>query len=110
MLFAAGITVTLVSRTVNGTDADGNDVWAETTTDIKRCAFDPGASSEVLQGRDTVITQPTLYLPRAVAVTPTDQFVVNGRRYDVDGSVDPYTNPFTGWSPGTVVRLMEVTG
>lgn len=105
-----GPTVTLVSRTVTGVDTDGNDTYTTVETPVQAQAFDPGGSIEVLGDQDTVTTTPTLYLPPSVAVGSVDAVIVNGVTYEVDGSPSTYTNPFTGWTPGTVVKLRAVVG
>lgn len=111
MRFPGGVTVTLITRTISGQNAQGNDVFTTTSTSIPNCAFDPGTSIEILNGRDTVITQPTVYLPsEAQSVFPIDAVTVNGTTYEVDASPNYNVNPFTGWQPGIVVKLKQVTG
>lgn len=109
MTLEFGQLVTLLRRTVSGQDAFGNDVMAETST-VVLGAFAPGGSSEVTQGQDVVITQPTVYLPAGTAVTPADGVEIAGDRYEVDGSPNDWLNPFTGSQPGVEVRLRRVTG
>lgn len=101
---------TLLTSTVTGQDDDGNDVY-DTTSSIIKGAFAPAGSTELIQGQATVITHDTLYLDEGQAVpTAQDQVVARGRTYKVDGTPGEYKNVFTGWTPGAVVRLMEVTG
>lgn len=110
MTFPFGQTVTLITRTVSGQDSYGNDVYTETTTDVTG-AFDPGTSAEAVQGQDLLTVQPTVYLPADVDVpSAVDAVEIAGQRYEVDGSPNVYQSPFTGWRPGTVVRLRRVTG
>jgi hypothetical protein len=103
--------VTWVTRTVNGRDAYGNDVYTTTSTQLQ-AVFAPGGSSEIVQGGDVVTTQPTLYgIPDGTLITATDQFVIGGQRYEVDGEPQSWgPHPLTGWSPGMVVQLRKVTG
>lgn len=103
-------TFTILSRTVSGRDADGNDVYTSTETET-RGAFAPSGSTELVQGQATVLTHDTLYLDSGQPVPgPHDQVRVHGTVRDVDGKPGVYVSPFTGWSPGSVVRLLEVTG
>lgn len=111
MNFPFGITVTLITRTPTGQDALGNDVFTDTTVDVANCFFDPGGSVELVQGQDMVTTKPTLYLPdEALTVGPFDQVVVDGVKYEVDGTPNYPVNPWTGWAPCIVAHLKVVTG
>lgn len=110
MVLTAGETVTLLTRSKSGVDADGNDVYTSASTTVAGCAFDPGGSLEVVQGRDTVTTTPTVYLPPGTAAHSVDAVTVRGVTYEVDGSPNSPTSPFTGWAPGVVVKLKAVTG
>lgn len=109
MDFPYGVPVTVVTRTASGRDADGNTTWTETSVTVTG-AFAPGGSSELIQGQDTVITQPTVYLPSGTAVQPTDRVTVAGLTYEVDGSPNEWINPFTGSDFGVEVKLQRVTG
>jgi hypothetical protein len=102
-------TVTLISRTVTGQDAYGNDVYIETSTTVDG-AYSPGGSTELVQGQDLLTVQPTVYLPSNVAPQSVDAVLIDGLRFDVDGDTDVWRSPFTGWSPGNVIRLKRVTG
>lgn len=109
MTFPHGQAVTLIRRVKSGTDALGNDVWSETRTDV-RGVFSPGGSTEIVQGQDLVISQPTLALPPKTVVSSVDAVEVNGDTYEIDGSPNAPISPFTAWQPGVVVRLKRVTG
>lgn len=105
------VPVTLVTRTLSGRDNDGNDRYITVNTTIAG-VFAPGGSTESTDGGDTVITQPTVYLPLP-APTAVDEVLVNGATFEVDGdpSVWP-ANPYTGHQPDypVVVRLRKVNG
>lgn len=109
MDFPFGDLITLVTRTPTGRDGDGNTTYSTVTTTL-RGAFAPVGSVETVQGQDVVVTQPTVYLPAGTDVTAVDRVIVNAVTYDVDGTPAAYTNPFTGWQPGVVVKLKAVTG
>ena len=101
---------TLLARTVTGHDSDGNDIYSPVETPIYG-AFAPSGSSELVQGQLTVITHDTLYLVEGTPVPGAqDQIRVRGAVRDIDGAPEDYSNPFTGWHPGPVVRLVEVSG
>lgn len=74
------------------------------------CGLAPRGSSEVVQGRDTVITGVTLYAPAGTDLRATDQVRVGGVLYDVDGLPGVFASPFTGSSGPVVAELRVVTG
>jgi hypothetical protein len=104
-----GLAITLVARSVTGQDAYGNDVYTEVTSAVTG-AFNPGMSSELVQGQELVTMQPTVYLPAGTDLTPYDAVDVAGQRYEVDGTPNEWQSPLTGWQPGVVVKLKAVTG
>lgn len=107
--FAFPEPMTILTSSVAGEDSDGNDIRTETSVATSG-AFAPAGSSELIQGQDTVIDQPTVYLtPGAPVPAPTDRLQVRGTTYDVDGKPQVFHNPFTGDEPGAVIRLLEVT-
>jgi len=102
-------TVTVVKRVKSGTDSFGNDVFTTTQVDVPG-AFNPGTSAELVQGQDLLTVQPSVYLPPGTDVAAIDAVQVGGLLYEVDGSPNAWTNPYTGWNPGTEVKLRRVTG
>lgn len=109
MTFPFGVTVTLITRAVTGQDNYGNDIYGETTSTVVG-AFAPAGSSELVQGQDTVIDRPTVYLPSGTDVSAVDAVQINGDRYQVVGTPNDWSSPFTGWAAGVEVRLEKVTG
>lgn len=110
MLFPFGDAITLHSRTgVTPDPVYGNDVPTYTDSTVVG-AFAPAGSIELVQGQDTVITSPSVYLPAGTVVAAVDQVTVRGLTFDVDGDPQDWRNPFTGWQAGIVVRLKSVTG
>jgi len=110
-VFPFGETVTILSRGITGQDGDGNDVYGTTSTDVPGCTFAPAGSVERVQGQDIVTTQPTVYLATGTpAPLATDQIRVRGLLYEIDGDPQVFRNPFTGATPGPVVKLKRVTG
>jgi len=110
MMFTNGETVVQHSRSVTGRDVDGNDVYTSTDITIEACGFAPGGSTELVQGQDIVTVQPMIFAPAGTIVKPIDQFTARGVLYDVDAGSNDWRSPFTGWNPGVVIKLKEVTG
>lgn len=95
--------IVLVRRAVIGEDELGDDLYGETRSTV-RGLFAPGGTSELVQGQNTVITQPTAYLfPPVPDLSAVDAVEVDNDRYEIDG--DPGV-----WDPGVVLRLQRVTG
>lgn len=108
-----GETVTLLSRTVTGRDGDGNDLYTVVETPVPGSVFAPFGGTELIQGQDTTIQNPTVYLgdPEVVPKATDRVRRSNGEVYEVDGQPQVYPpNPFTGERVGAVVRLERVTG
>jgi hypothetical protein len=110
--FTAGAQVTLLKRQKTGSDTFGNDVFSLVPTGSPMLgAFAPGGSAEIVNGRDTVVTQPTVYLTEVVDLAAIDALDVDGKTWEVDG--DPLVwgpSPFTGHTGGTQIPLRKVTG
>ena len=101
---------TIISRTVTGQDGDGNDVYTESQL-LTSGVFAPEGFTELIQGQDTVIANPTFYLSDGAPVPlPTDRLIVRGDTFEIDGQPQEFANPFTGSRPGAVLRLERVTG
>lgn len=109
MIFPFPETFTIHTRGVTGRDSDGNDVYGDTNTTTTG-AFAPEGSTELIQGEDVTLTHPTLYLSDGAPVPKaTDEVTVRGTRYQIDGVPQVFHNPFTGYEPGPVVKLLKVT-
>jgi hypothetical protein len=99
----------ILTQTVTGQDAYGNDVYTPTEVQVTG-AFAPGGTTELIQGEDVVISNPTFYLSDGEPVpAATDSMRIRGVVYLVDGKPRVYHNPFTGEEPGAVVQLENVT-
>lgn len=109
MTFPVGQVMTVVKRVKSGTDSLGNDTWTEVRTDV-RGVFNPGGSSESVQGQDILVVQPTVAFPPGTDVDAIDAVEINGDRFEVDGSPNNMVNVFTGWNPGIIVKLKRVAG
>jgi hypothetical protein len=122
MPFAYGEPVTFVTR-VRSTNADGNDTWTDGKKVTVPGAYAPAGNgransafgTENTAGRDTLVIQPAVYLksvqlPANFAVAATDQVIVRGQRFDIQGTPAEWRNPFTGSRPGWEIRLKAMTG
>ena len=103
---------TLISKAVTSQDSDGNDVTTATELPVTG-AFAPEGSTELIQGQDTVIANPSIYLsPGSPVPAATDKIrrELTGETFSIDGAPQVFLNPFTGDQPGAVLRLERVTG
>lgn len=106
-----GETVTRRRRSVSGTDRYGAPTYTWATTDLDGAVFDPGGSVEPVEvGRASVVTTPRVYFRDAVDVTRTDELVVRGVTYRVQGAPARWVSPWTGATAGVVVELEAVSG
>lgn len=105
-----GQTVTLHTRGVTGTDADGNDVYGDTPTTLTNVPVWPRSATELVQGQDTLITGLSALLPAGTSVAGVDKVTVYGDDYDIDGEPGVFRSPFTNLDPGVLVNLTRVTG
>lgn len=96
------------------TDSHGNEIesWAP-AVELGIYAFNPGGTSEpITPGQDRVITTPTLYVPTGTVVSSRDRITVAGEptRFEVDGDLRPFRNPYDSSMDGCVVNLKAVSG
>ena len=102
---------TILGEAVTGQDGDGNDVTTPSET-ATFGVFAPEGSTELIQGQDLVIANPTVYLTDGAPIpAPTDKIrrESTGEVFNVDGQPAVYSNPYTGEQPGAVLRLERVT-
>lgn len=110
--FTFGRTVTLQSRAVTSTSADGNDVYGSTPTTVTGCVIWPRTSTENVQGGDLLITGLNLFLPPGTDVTAVDRVTLDDATvWDVDGLPGDYSqSPLTGDGSGVLVALVASSG
>lgn len=98
MPFAFGETVTLITRTVTGRDADGNDVKGTVETPWPGTVFAPAGSTEHLAGQDTVdSTASFTWVDDLPAIDAYDAIRrPNGDLYEIVGQPEAYSSPFNG--------------
>jgi hypothetical protein len=109
-MFTYGETVTLRTRSASSKDALGNDVMTETTQTVTNVPVWPTGANEVLNAQDLGTDSLTMVLPVGYQANLIDAVTVFGESYEVDGQPGRYTNPFTGFVPGEVVRLRRAVG
>lgn len=108
--FPYGQTITLIRRTVSGTDERGNDTYSESPEQIPQAVVQPSGSNEFTQFTDQVTTDLVVYLPFGTKVSPLDAIEVAGSRYEVQGDISSWVSPFSGNTSPIQVRLSRVTG
>lgn len=112
MRFPYGVTVTIVRSP--GKDQYGDPIPGTTTRiDIPLCAVAPRTSTEPTErGRQGVIVGKSVYLPDNASTIPlfTDQLEIAGVLYDIEGEPGDWTNPLTGWHPGSEIAIRRAAG
>lgn len=97
-------------RVRDGFDDDGNDIWTDVNTQLRGVAVWPRYSNEIQQGRDTVITGLSMFLPPDADIEPTDHFLIRGTEYEVEGEPGFWRSALTGKERGVECALKRVTG
>jgi hypothetical protein len=109
--FPYGVTVTIVSRAVSGTDEYGNDTYSETTEDIPLCSVQPAGTSETTQFTDQLSSEIVVYFPYGTDVEYIDALrLPDGTEYEVQGKPNVWASPFSGNTAPVEVRATKVTG
>lgn len=108
-MFAFGETVQVVSAGSRVDPYSGESVedWsAASERSVDGVGVAPAGSVEPLQdARNQLEADFDLYLPADDPVARTDRVRVRGDLCDVVGRPFLWRNPFTGWTPGLVVRV-----
>lgn len=114
-------TVTINRMGVTGTDEYSDDVYGVVQAVpvqavlvpllLKRAprATRPGGFSEDLEGEFVVASGYTMYVPADTVIAVTDQVLIDGELWNVDGVPGLLASPFTGVSL-LQVELNRVTG
>jgi len=85
-----------IRRATTADDGYGNaepDWDNATATAVPGCSVQPLAGTELLQGRDTVVTRWTVWAPPETDLVATDRVEWAGETYDVDGDVQRWDFP-----------------
>jgi hypothetical protein len=112
IMVRAGETVTLLRPTgPTGRDEFGNDVYgAMQEITVAGCVIAPAGASEDVQGRDQVVDSLTVWFPPGTDVRATDKARVRGEVFEVDGSSNSWTSPFTGIAAPVQAQVTRVVG
>lgn len=106
-----GETITIRRRSATSTDDYGNPVYTTTTISIKDALIAFGNTDEPVDtARDPIDNSITAYLPNGTVVEESDQFIIRGTNWVKDGDPQTFTNPFTSFDGGTVVKLRKRVG
>lgn len=100
-----GETVTLLRRTISGTDAYGNDRYTTVEVAIAGCAVTFVSSSEQ---PGAVADSIAVVMPPGTDVRPVDRLRVRGLVYQVDGQPITERNPMTGVEAGVRVNASRI--
>ncbi|WP_193510479.1 hypothetical protein [Cryobacterium sp. BB736] len=95
-----------------GEDRHGNEIelW-NPPVELGIYAFNPGGTAEPAGAdQDRVISLPTIYVPNSAVVGPHDRFTVRGQRFDVEGDIRDFRNPYDSSMNGLSINLKGVAG
>lgn len=80
--------------------------WSSSTSRSEKAAVAPAGSTEpTLVARNAIDSDFDLIFGYDPGITAADRIVVRGLVCEVDGHPFSWLSPFTGWKPGTVVRV-----
>lgn len=102
-------TVTVIERVLTGEDERGHDVYEDRERDVPDCNMQMVGSTEVVDGRDQVVTRWRLAGPPNMGLTATSQVRYRGVLYEVDGDVAEMGS-FAGLMDHTEAFLKVVRG
>jgi hypothetical protein len=109
-MFPDGSTVTIVRRTVTGTDDWGNDVYGTVNADVGPCSVQPASSREDLNFADQITKSIVVFVPYGTDVSFIDAVIVAGVQYEVNGQPDIWKSPFSGNTSPIRIDATEVEG
>lgn len=109
MTMPYGETIMIVRKTASGRDSYGNDTYTTSEFTVLG-AVAPKVSSEDMQSRDQVDSGLIAWVPGGTTVYATDQFLIRGATYEVDGDPMDWRSPFTGRAAPVQIMLHKVTG
>lgn len=104
--YAETVTVQTASSTTDPYSGATTTDWSTFTTRSESCGVAPGGSTESVETARTPIDSDfDLIFNHDPGITHADRVVVRGLTCEVDGHPFSWRSPFTGWEPGTVVRV-----
>lgn len=104
--YAEAVTVLTAGTVTDPYSGEASTTWATYTERDESCAVAPGGSTEpTIVDRDAIDSTFDLIFDHDPGITAAERVVVRGLTCEVDGHPFSYVSPFTGWAPGTVVRV-----
>jgi hypothetical protein len=108
----AGIeTVILVRRSLGAMDEYGLPVVTESQVTVSGVLIgyaDP--EQTILVDSETIDEKATLYFPHGTEVLATDEFIINGERWEQHGQVQKWVPPFSNFKIGVVAGARRKVG
>ena len=78
---------------------------------IEGVAIAPASSVEpAVDGRQQVVTAMSVYGAQGLDILPADRIRARSGLWDVVGDEQAWSNPFTGWAPGSEYGIKKVSG
>jgi hypothetical protein len=109
-LLTYGQMVTVRNRFADGRDEYGNDKYSYTETVVGPCSVQQASSRENISNTDQVVTGMTVFMPFGTEIGYLDSVIINGAEYEVTGTPDTWTSPFSGHTAPIMVRCVLVQG
>lgn len=110
MISFATQTVTVIRAVWVSERGDEIPDWDNATEhDITGCRFQPGATTEVHDNRDALVSSPALFAPVDADLNARDRVRFGGDVYDVDGEIRRWLSP-TGALAHAEATLRKVDG
>lgn len=109
-MFAYGETVTVLTAAITtdpySNEPDGEDWENPTELEVPGVGVADGGSTDLTQiARDAVDSDFDLFFPADAVVTSAQRVIVRNLTCDVVGRPFLWRSPFTGWTPGLVVKV-----
>lgn len=106
------VAVAIVRGTPGGVDEYGDPVTSTSSSvPVPNLGVAPRKSEESGErGRAGVVIGKTVYLPAGTDIRSSDQLLIDGELYDVEGEPGMWENPLTGHSPGIEVAARRAVG
>jgi hypothetical protein len=96
----------------SGQDSLGNDAetWAD-PVDVKVIGYQPSMVESVNGYTSRIVSDVDMFTPPTLTVSVRDRFFLPGVTdpYEVE-AIEDYNHGFHGWTPGSVLKLKQVTG
>ena len=104
--YAEQVTVQTAGTTTDPYSGEASEDWSTPTTRTEKCAVADGGSTEPnIDARSAIDSDFDLLFDYDPQILPAERVVVRGLVCEVDGRPFTWRSPFTGWEPGTVVRV-----